>query len=102
MDTPLSAGKCNTTRAAHHPQTPGAETVTAQNDIAETAQDADTLMRTIIGSLSLDPDDIERDLKKKAHQSPALPEKELNFRLVIFVVVLVFLVFALDLVFQRM
>ena len=99
MDTPLSGGKCTTTRTVHHSQTPGAETVTAQNDIAETARDADTLMRTIIGSLSLDPDDIERDLKKKARHSPALPEKELNFRLVIFAVVLVFLVFALDLVF---
>ncbi len=98
MDTPLSGGKCNTTRTVDHSQTPGAETVTAQNDIAETARDADTLMRTIIGSLSLDPDDIERDLKKKARPSPALPEKELNFRLVIFAVVLVFLVFALDLV----
>ena len=100
MDTPPSGGKCNTTRTAHHSQTPGAEkTVTAQSDIAETARDADTLMRTIIGSLSLDPDDIERDLKKKARPSPPLPEKELNFRLVIFAVVLVFLVFALDLVF---
>lgn len=99
MDTPLSGEKCNTTRAAAHPQTPGAETVPAQNDIAETARDADTLVRTIIGSLSLDPDDIERDLKKKARHCPALPEKELNFRLVIFAVVLVFLVFALDLVF---
>jgi hypothetical protein len=98
MDTPLSGGKCTTTRTVHHSQTPGAETVTAQNDIAETARDADTLMRTIIGSLSLDPDDIERDLKKKARPSPTLPEKELNFRLVIFAVVLVFLVFALDLV----
>ena len=99
MDTPLSGGKCSTTRTVHHSQTPGAETVTAQNDIAETARDADTLMRTIIGSLSLDPDDIERDLKKNARHGPALPEKELNFRLVIFAVVLVFLVFALDLVF---
>lgn len=99
MDTPLSGGKSNTTRTAHHSQAPGAETVTAQNDIEETARDADTLMRTIIGSLSLDPDDIERDLKKNARHGPALPEKELNFRLVIFAVVLVFLVFALDLVF---
>ena len=57
MDTPPSEGKCNTTRTAHHSQTPGAEkTVTAQSDIAETARDADTLMRTIVGSLSLDPD----------------------------------------------
>ena len=99
MDTPLSGRTSNTTRTAHHSQTPGAETVTAQNDIAETARDADTLMRTIIGSLSLDPDDIERDLKKNARHGPALPEKELNFRLVIFAVVLVFLVFAFDLVF---
>jgi hypothetical protein len=99
MDTPLSGGKSNTTRTAHHSQMPGAETVTAQNDIAETARDADTLMRTIIGSLSLDPDDIERDLKKKAHHFPAIPEKELHFRLVIFAVALVFLVFALDLIF---
>jgi len=99
MDTPLSGGKSNTTRTAHHSQTPGTETVRTQNDIAEPARDADTLMRTIIGSLSLDPDDIERNLKKKARQGPAIPEKELNLRLVIFAVVLVFLVFALDLVF---
>ena len=99
MDTPLSGRTSNTTRTAPHSQTPGAETVTAQNDIAETARDADTLMLTIIGSLSLDPDDIERDLKKNARHDPALPEKELNFRLVIFAEVLVFLVFALDLVF---
>ena len=98
MDTPLSGEKSNATRTAHQSQTPGAETVTTHDDITETARDADTLMRTIIGSLSLDPEDIERDLKKKARPCPALPEKELNFRLVIFTVVLVFLIFALDLV----
>ena len=102
MDTPLCEEKRHTIRSAHQCEPSVAETATAPNDIAETARDADTLMRTIIGSISFDPDDIERDLKKKARHRSAVPERAVNLRLVILAVVLVFLIFALDLVFQRM
>jgi hypothetical protein len=99
MDTPLGRGKRHTIRSVHQSEPSVAEKAASQDHIPEPARDADTLMRTVIGSISFDPDEIERDLKKKAHHHSAAPERETNLRLVIFAVILVFLVFALDLVF---
>lgn len=70
-------------------------------DIAETARNVDIMMRTIVGSISADPDDLQRRLENKQDLLP-ISEKDVNMRLLILAVVLIFLVFGLDLVFLKM
>lgn len=71
------------------------------SDRADPARDADTMMRTIIGSISVDPDDVRRRIEKNSRLS-STAEKEVNIRLVILAVALIGLVFGFDLVFLKM
>jgi hypothetical protein len=75
--------------------------VAEDTDIAETARNADIMMRTIVGSISADPDDLRRRLENKQDLLP-LSEKDVNMRLLILAVALIFLVFGFDLVFLKM
>ena len=72
-----------------------------QPESVDPAGDADMMMRSIIGSISVDPDDVRRGIEKNS-RLPSTAEKEVNIRLVILAVALVFLVFGLDLVFLKM
>lgn len=102
MDTSLTEGKGKEISSARQPSTTAISTETEQTDINEAAQDADIMMRMIVGSLSPDPDEIQRGLDKGHTRRSSIPDKEINMGLVILAVALVVLVFALDLVFLKM
>ncbi len=99
MDEPLAGEAPREIPTESHPQaTPAAAEKPGSVD---PACDADMMMRSIIGSISVDPDDVRRGIEKNS-RLPSTAEKEVNIRLVILAVALVFLVFGLDLVFMKM
>jgi hypothetical protein len=102
MDTSLTGGKGKKIPSVRHPSTTVISTETEQTDMNETAKDADIMMRMIVGSISPDPDEIQRGLDKRHTRRSSTPGQEINVGLVILSVALVILVFALDLVFLKM
>lgn len=99
MDEPLTGETPREIPTESHPQ--ATQSATEQQESVDPASDADTMMRTIIGSISVDPDDVRRRIEKNGRPL-STAEKEVNIRLVILAVALVFLVFGLDLVFMKM
>ena len=65
------------------------------------AGDADHMLRMIVGSFDLDPQDIRHKLDDQASRDAADPGRDLNWGLVLLAAVLVFLIFACDLIFMR-
>jgi hypothetical protein len=102
MDTSLTEGKGKETPSVHYPSTTVISTETKHTDMSEAAKDADIMMRMIVGSISPDPDEIQRGLDMGQTRKSTTSGKEINMGLVILSVALVILVFALDLVFLKM
>ena len=102
MDNPLTGQESRSIPVDHLDRTNGAASDAEHAEIADSAKDADAMLRMIVGSISPDPDEIRRGLDKHQARRSSSPGKELNMRLVILSVALVFLVFALDLVFLKM
>ena len=71
------------------------------NAVDESVGDADRMLRMIVGSTYLDPQDIRRKLDDSASRDAAEPGQDLNFSLVILAAALVFLLFACDLIFLK-
>lgn len=102
MDTSLTEGKGKEIPSVRYPSTTVISKETENTDMNETAKDADIMMRMIVGSISPDPDEIQRGLDKGQNLLSSTPGKEINKGLVILAVALVILVFALDLIFLKM
>lgn len=102
MDTSLTEGKGKETPSVRCPSTTVISKETENTDMNETAKDADIMMRMIVGSISPDPDEIQRGLDKGQNLLSSTSGKEINKGLVILAVALVILVFALDLIFLKM
>lgn len=101
MTTPLAGEKRNDIPTGCQSPTTREQDAVAHTEIAETAKDADIMMRMIVGSISPDPDDVRRNLVKNQDR-PSASEADVNLHLVILAVALVTLVFAFDLVFLKM
>jgi hypothetical protein len=99
MDAPLIHTK-NNEDAATQPIEAG-ETTPRANEAGQSAADADRMLRMIVGSTYIDPQDIRRKLDDQASRDAADPGRDLNFGLVILAAALVFLIFACDLIFMR-
>jgi hypothetical protein len=91
--------KGQTPRTASPPSETGVGAKTDQPDGHETARDTGIMMDMIIGSISPDPDEIQRGLDKRQARLASPSDNNVSLGLVVLTVVLVFLVFALDLVF---
>jgi hypothetical protein len=102
MDTSLTEGKDKEIPSVRLPSTTAISTETEHTDMNEAARDADIMLRMIVGSISPDPDEIQRGLDKRQTRRSSPPGQEINIGLVILAVALVILVFALDLVFLKM
>lgn len=102
MDDPLAGAEKQGLPNGRLSQTTSVPDAIEHTDIDETARDADIMMRMIVGSISPDPDDIQRGLKKNKRPLPPAPLNAVNSRLVVLAAALVALVFALDLVFLKM
>lgn len=102
MDDPLTGAEKQGLPNGRLSQTARAPGAIEHTDIEETARDADIMMRMIVGSISPDPDDIQRGLNKNKRPLSPAPVNDVNIHLVVLAVAIVALVFALDLVFLKM
>jgi hypothetical protein len=85
-----------------HPSSADEATEESQpTDMAETARDAGIMLHMIVDSISPDPEEIQRGIYKRQARRASSPRREVHTGLVVLTVVLVFLVFALDLIFLR-
>ncbi len=102
MDNPLTEEDRRNLPTASIDQTTDAPPEIEQDEPPQAARDADAMMRMIVGTLSPDPDEIQRGLDKIQGQQSPSSGKEVNMRLVVLAVALVFLMFAFDIVFLKM
>ena len=100
MEKPLTGEERIDTPADRQSQT--TRSATAHTDMDEAAKDADLMLRTIVGSISADPDEIKRRLNEKQSPLSPAPTNDVNIPLVILAVALTALLFTLDLVFLKM
>ena len=99
MDAPLTHAKTNKDAATRPIE--ARETAPGANEANQSARDADRMLRMIVGSIDLNPQDIQRKLDDQASLDAAGPGRDLSFGLVVLAVALVFLLFAFDLFFMK-
>ena len=101
MGSPLTDEKGNAIQSLDPPSATENTGESRQTDMADAAKDADIMMHMIVDAISPDPDEIQRGIDKRQARMASSPRQEVHTGLVILTVVLVFLVFALDLIFMQ-
>jgi hypothetical protein len=101
MDTPLTHRRDNNDTVPRSARPGAADAAPGADDAVDPAGDADRMLRVIVGSTYLDPQEIRRKLDDLAPSDPAAPGPDLHFGLVLLAVALVFLIFAFDLIFSK-
>ena len=101
MGPPLTDENSNAIQSLDPPSATESTGESQQTDMAEAARDADILMHMLVDSISPDPEEIQRGIDKRQARMASSSRQEVHTGLVILTVVLVFLVFAFDLIFLQ-
>jgi len=101
METPITHPEIRPDQTARPSHSIGTDTAPEEVDAVEAAEDADRMMRMIVGSVYLDPHDIRRKLDDHSSGVANARGRDIHFGLVAAAVALVFLIFALDLIFLK-